>query len=112
MRLGPQFYPTLALMAVWAAFRLPETIMNKDSREQPAMFARQVSWWLMEEVCGWPHGLIAQFAQRDRSAVSHGVQTVLERLETDATLLDRVVKARVFFEKALKDNEAGQEAAA
>jgi chromosomal replication initiation ATPase DnaA len=100
----PDKLPALSVAAVARAFRIPAAELRREGREQPAMFARQVSWWLLEDVVGWPHTLIARYAQRDRSAVSHGITTVLNRLETERTfsLIERIAAARQMFTQKLE----------
>lgn len=100
MNFPPDKLPTVALAAACRALQVPEIAVRMDGRSQPAAWARQVSWWLLEDVLGWTHGLIAQQAQRDRSAVSHGVATVVDRVTTEPRLAERVALARHLFVRA------------
>lgn len=89
--------PRVALQAACRAFRVPDVVMQDDGRSQPAAWVRQVSWWLLDDMLGWTHGLIARYAGRDRSAISHGVHTVVDRISTEPQIMERMVTARALF---------------
>lgn len=101
MNIPSEKLPAVALGAACRAFRVPEIAVRADGRSQPAAWARQVSWWLLDDVVGWPHALIATFAQRDRSAISHGVTAVVDRLTTEPRVIEPLTLARHLFQQAI-----------
>jgi chromosomal replication initiation ATPase DnaA len=103
MNLPADKLPVVALGAACRALNVPEIAVRMDGRTQPAALARQVSWWLLDDVVGWPHSIIAHFAGRDRSAVSHGVAAVVDRMFTEPSILDKLVVARHLLLESLKE---------
>jgi hypothetical protein len=100
MRIPTEKLHLVALAAACRALHVPELVVRLCDRSQPGAWVRQVSWWLLDDVLAWPHSLIAHYAQRDRSAISHGVKTVNDRLYTERDLPDKLASARHYFLRA------------
>lgn len=98
---SPSFYPALALLSAARAFDVPNSDLDKQSREQPAAFARQVAWWLLSDVCGWGSQMIARLSGREHGTILHAWHAVESRIKTEVDAMERVVMARGLFVRAI-----------
>lgn len=79
---------------VWRAH--PDDVAG-DTREQPAVFARQVAWWLLSDLLEWSSQRIARVAGRDHCTVSHALRVVEDRIATEPATADRAAEAMALF---------------
>lgn len=86
-------YAGLSLLHAAAAFDVPKAHLVRRWRRQPAVFARQVSMWLMREVLGWSSATIGQVLRRDHGTVLHAWQAVRDRMTTNPDARSRCEQA-------------------
>lgn len=98
---SPSFYPALALLSAAKAFDVPDDALNKQNREQPAAFARQVAWWLLSDVCGWGSQMISRLSGREHGTILHAWHAVENRIKCETDARERVVMARGLFVRAI-----------
>lgn len=93
----PAMFPSLAMLCSAHAFDVPLTPRQKETREQPGVFSRQVAVWLLHDVCGWGSQMIGRMYRRDHGTVLHAVRAVENRIQTEPDVAERVTKARGLF---------------
>jgi chromosomal replication initiation ATPase DnaA len=86
-----------AILACATVWKLRPGEIASETKEQPACFARQVSWWLLSDVLEWSTVRIGRLTDRSHGTIQHAITAVKRRIETEPLTVDQVIRARGLF---------------